>query len=140
MSAVEQELNSIVEKHTVRYEAWPHWEMHEDRRVMVGFDLELYGAHDHGHSQPIRNCEIYADLKKVADEILPKEERPSSYRIQPFDHALHSEGRGPSEVVLVISIQHRRDYFSPVDACEERCLAEMESSLKRLGIPGRRRR
>ncbi len=140
MSAVEQELKSIVEKHTVRYEAWPHWEMHEDRRVMVGFDLELYGAHANGHSQPIRNCEIYADLKKVADEILPKEERPSSYRIQPFDHALHSEGRGPSEVVLVISIQHRRDYFSPVDACEERCLAEMESSLKRLGIPGRRRR
>lgn len=140
MSAVEQELKSIVEKHTVRYEAWPHWEMHEDRRVMVGFDLELYGSYEHGHSQPIPNSEIYSDLKKVADEILPKDERPSSYRIQPFDHALHSEGRGPSEVVLVISIQHRRDYFSPVDACEERCLAEMESSLKQLGIPGRRRR
>lgn len=140
MSGVEQELKSIVEKHTVRYEAWPHWEMHEDRRVMVGFDLELYGAHDHGHSHPIPDRVIYADLKKVAEEILPKEERPSSYKVQPFDDALHSEGRGPSEVVLVINIQHRRDYFSPVDACEQRCLAEMESSLKQLGIPGRRRR
>jgi len=144
MSAIEQELKSIVEKHTVRYETWPHWEMHDARRVMVGFDLELHGTHDHGHSQLTPGCEIcrqtYEDLKKVAEEILPKEERPSSYEVQPFDHGLHSEGRGPSEVVLVISIQHRRDYFSPVDACEERCLAEMETSLKQLGIPGRRRR
>jgi len=111
---------------------------------MVGFDLELYGTHDHGHSQLTPGCEIcrqtYEDLKKVAEEILPKEERPSSYEVQPFDHGLHSEGLGPSEVVLVVRIQHRDDYFSPVDACEERCLAEMESGLKQLGISGRRRR
>lgn len=144
MSMIEQELKSIVEKHTVRYEAWPHWEMNEARRVMVGFDLELHGTHDHGHTRLTAGCEVcrqtYEDLKKIADAILPKEDRPSSHEVQPFDHGLHSEGRGPSEVVLVVSIQHRRDYFSPVDACEERCLSEMESGLKQLGIPGRRRR
>lgn len=57
MSQVQQDLKSIVEKHTVRYEAWPHWEMHETRRVMVGFDLELHGTHDHGHSQLTPGCE-----------------------------------------------------------------------------------
>jgi hypothetical protein len=41
-------LKAIVEKHTVRYEAWSY-EMNDGKRVMVGFDLELHGTHDHGN-------------------------------------------------------------------------------------------
>jgi hypothetical protein len=144
MSPIPQDLKSLVERHTIRYEAWPHWEMHEGERVMVGFDLELHGTHDHGHSQLTPGCEIcrqtFEDLKRVAAEVIPKEERASSYEVEPFDHGLHSEGGGPMEVVLIIRIEHRRDYFASVDACEERCLAQMEACLKQLGIPGRRRR
>jgi hypothetical protein len=141
---IHQDLKSLVERHTIRYEAWPHWEMHEGERVMIGFDLELHGTHDHGHSQLTPGCKIcrqtYEDLKRVATEVLPKEERASWYEVEPFDHGLHSEGRGPMEVVLIIRIEHRRDYFAPVDACEERCLAQIEAGLKQLGVPGRRRR
>lgn len=143
MSNVNEELKAIAQKHTVRYEVWPHWEIHEDARIMVGFNLELLGTYDHGHSPLAPGSEgsdqTYEDLKRIALEILPKEVRPSYYEIEPFDHALHTEGRGPNEIVLVIRIQHRSEFFSPIDACENRCLAEMEGNLKALGISGRRR-
>ena len=41
-------LKEIIRKHTVRYEVWSHFEISEGKRVMVGFDIELYGTHDHG--------------------------------------------------------------------------------------------
>ena len=41
-----KELKQIVEKHTVRYEVWPHYEIVKGDRVIVGFDLELYGTHE----------------------------------------------------------------------------------------------
>jgi hypothetical protein len=137
-------LRDIIERHTVRYEAWPHWEFFEGKRVMVGMDLELYGTHEHGRTKMNPGCEIcrdtYEDLKRIAEQILPTERRPSSYTIEPFDHALHSDPRGPAEVVVVIRICHRDKYFEPVDECEDRCLTEMEQRLRALGIPGRRRR
>jgi hypothetical protein len=37
-------------------------------------------------------------------------------------------------VVLTICIRHRNQYFSEVDACEEKCLHEMIASLSELGI------
>ena len=71
---------------------------------------------------------------------MPKSVRPSGYEIEPFDNSLHSEGRGPDEVVLVLRIEHRHEYFAPVDNCEERYLKEMEARLRELGVAGRRRR
>jgi hypothetical protein len=41
-----RELKQIIEKHTVRYEVWPHYEIVKGDRVIVGFDLELYGTHE----------------------------------------------------------------------------------------------
>jgi hypothetical protein len=51
-----RQLKAIVEKHTVRYEAWPHYEMNDGKRVMVGFDLELHGTHDHGNTRSSLRC------------------------------------------------------------------------------------
>ena len=135
-------LKTIIEKHTVRYEVWPHYEMHDGNRVMVGFDLELHGTHDHGNTRLSAGCnlctETFADLRQIAEWILPKEERPSQYGLPPFDQSLHGTGRGAMEVVLPIKIQHRHDFFGPVDDCEQRCLREMEQNLAELGVPGRR--
>jgi hypothetical protein len=135
-------LKTIVEKHTVRYQVWPHYEMHDGNRVMVGFDLQLHGTHDHGNTRLSPGCslcaETFADLRKIAEWILPKEERPSSYEIPAFDQSLSSSGKGPFEVVLPIRIEHRHDFFGPVDDCEQRCLREMEQKLVELGARGRR--
>ena len=40
---------------------------------------------------------------------------------------------GTFKVVLPIRIEHRHNFFDPVDSCEERCLKEMREKLDALG-------
>lgn len=133
------ELKRVVERHTVRYEVWPHYEIADGKRVVVGFDLELYGTHDHGETRLSPGCrlcsETFADLRRVAEWILPKEQRPSQYEIAPFDQSLHASASGRFEVLLAIRIEHRQGFFDPVDDCEERCLKEMQQKLAELEVP-----
>ena len=133
-----KELKEIIRKHTIRYEVWPHFEISESQRVMVGFDIELYGTHDHGNTRLSPGChlcaETHADLQRLAERILPKDYRPSQYEIPLFDQSLHASAGGPFEVVVPIRIEHRHGYFDPVDPCEERCLKEMVEKLKELGV------
>lgn len=137
---ITKELKEIIVKHTVRYHVWPHYEFHAGKRVMVGFDLELYGTHDHGKTKLSPGChlcrETFADLERIAQWILPKGERPSRYDIPPFDPSLHSSPKGNFEVVLPIRIEHRENVFDPIDSCEERCLKEMLGRLAELGVQG----
>ena len=139
-----QDLRGRIAEHTVRYEVWPHYDVvgrlgMDARRVIDGFDLELHGTHQHGHTFMTPGCELchstYQDLRRIADDILPTEQRPSEYEILPFDCALHSTaGRREMEVVVTIRIRHRQEYFAPIDGCEERCLREMEAHLLALGV------
>ena len=80
----------------------------------------------------------YADLKRIAEWILPKEHRPSMYEIPPFVASLSSTGSGPLEVVVPIRIEHRQRFFDPVDDCEDRCLKEMQGRLAELRVPNGR--
>lgn len=134
----DQELRALISEHTVRYEIWPHDDISEDKRITDGFDLELHGTHDHGHTHMTPGCECcwstYGHLRKIAETVLPKEERPSRYEILPFDSSLHASARGRIEVVLTICIRHRSQYFAAVDPCEERCLHQMIAKLNDLGV------
>lgn len=135
----DQDLQILVSEHTIRYEIWMHYDISpEGLKVMDGFDLELHGTHDRGQTRNTPGCEFcrttYGDLRKIADAILPTDERPSAYAIPPFDNSLHSTGSRESEVVLTIQIKHRHEYFAPVDDCEEKCLQEMVDKLRALGI------
>ena len=139
-----KELKRIIEKHTVRYEVWPHYEVVKDKRVVVGFDLELYGTHDHGTTRLSPGCprceETYTDLRHLAESVLPIEKRPSMYDIPPFDASLRQSAKGVFEVAVAIRIEHRHAFFDPVDLCEERCLKEMCERLAELGVSGGSRR
>ena len=131
-------LRALVTQHTVRYEIWPHYDIYEGKQVKDGYDLELCGTHDNGHSRMTPGCNLcqltYRDLQKIAEAVLPRDERLSRYDISPFDNALHGNPRGTFDVVLPIGIRHRNQYFSAVDACEDKCLAEMTTRLKELGV------
>jgi hypothetical protein len=136
-NATDRELREIIERHTVRYKVWPHYEIASGNRVIVGFDLELYGTHEHGKTRLSPGCHLcqqtYADLRRLAESILPTERRASMYEIPPFDSALHESSRGVFVVLATIRIEHRNGFFDPVDACEERCLREMCQKLTELG-------
>ena len=133
-------LKDMVEMHHVCYEIWPELLIVKGRQVKVGFDLELAGTHEHGISTLTPGCprciRTFEDLRQIAEWIMPKEERPSRYEIEPFDRALHESAQRKfvPEVVLSMKILHRHGFDQPVDACEERCLKEMRGKLAELGV------
>ena len=137
-------LRQIAERHKVCYEVCPEWSMSEGRKISIGFELNLCGVNDHdptGQTHPVPGCAIcartHAEMREIAEWILPREQRPSRYEIYPFDRALHiapGQRRRRSEVIVKIVIMHRHDFNQPVDECENRCLTEMRQRLSELGI------
>jgi hypothetical protein len=133
------ELRELVAQHGARYEVWPEYQLAGDKKVAVGYSLELYASHDHEGSQLSIGCErcqeTYNDLKRVAEAILPQEKRDSRYEIAPFNRSIHLDAKHHlrGEVVLKVKILHQENYFHPVDECEEECLVEMKQKLDELG-------
>lgn len=138
-------LLEIVEKHEVCYEVWSERSVAEGRKIQIGFELQLCGTNNHiaaaGDHQAVPGCEYchstYEDLRQIAEEILPRDERPSRYVIGAFDRSLHvapHSRHSRSEVVLTIHILHRADFNRDVDDCEHRCLKEMRGRLNQLGV------
>ena len=70
-----EQLREIVALHDIRYEVRPHEDVvkleDQAERVKNGFDLELHGTHDHGHTSLTSGCEhcaaTYSDLRRIAD-------------------------------------------------------------------------
>lgn len=140
-----ERLREIARRHQVCYEVWPERSVLEERKIQIGFELQLCGANTHtsedGPDHPVPGCahcfSTYGELRQIAEWILPQEERPSRYEIGAFDHALHIAPRkrkSRSEVVLPIHIMHRHDFNRAVDDCEDRCLKEMRDKLAQLGV------
>lgn len=133
-------LRELAQAHQVCYEVWPELLMVKGQKVKVGYDLELYGVHDHPEEQIVPGCphcqHTYLILRQIAGWILPTEARPSRYEIEPFDHAVHqTPKRGfQAEVVLCLKILHRHGFDQPIDECEERCLKEMREKLASIGV------
>lgn len=133
-------LREFIASHLVRWSVQPVGEiLRAGVRVNVGFELELVATHGILPRSPAPGCrecqKLFLSLTELADEILPREKRQSRYEIYPYDHSFHLDPHHAlrPEVVLKIRVSHRNDYFEPIDACEEKCLKEMEASLKSLG-------
>lgn len=83
-------LQQIAERHKVCYEVCPEWSMSEGRKISIGFELNLCGVNDHDptvQTHPVPGCAIcartHAEMREIAESILPREERPSRYEIYP---------------------------------------------------------
>lgn len=133
------QLRRIASRHGVRYEVLPEMDLVDHQLVKVGFRLDLWGLHLHpkGVAPGCPECRaVYDELEKIAEWILPGDERPSRYEIEPFDRALHAAPglKDRDEVLVEVKILHRHDAFAPIDACEERCLKEMKERLALLDV------
>jgi hypothetical protein len=80
-------------------------------------------------------AEVYLDLRRIAEWILPEDEPESDYEIGAFDVSVHfpPEREFREEITLPIRIIHHEGFDRPVDACEVRCLQEMQKRLGDLG-------
>ena len=133
-------LKELVTKHKVCWDLWPEYYMDaKGQKIQVGFELDIVGTHYQPFHLPSPGCDecekVYEDLRQIALWIMPHEKRPSRYDIQIFDDALrYSKIRDfRPDVTLAVKIVHRDGFVQPVDACEVKCLNEMEEKLRILG-------
>ena len=133
------ELEDLVQRYRVCREVFPEYMFVEGQKRQIGFTLELIGTHPPEVQHPEPGCsecvKMFHALEAIAGWITPKEHRDSQYDILAYDQAIHRSHRrgGRPDVVLSMHIGHRSG-FGPVDACEERCLKEMEQKLGELGV------
>ncbi len=132
-------LQELVRRFRVCWDVWPEYVVVGKETRQIGFELELSGTHEAGVEHAVPGCEhcqhVYAALCRIAEWILPKEERPSRYDMEPYEPSLrYSASRDfRPDVALTIRILHRTDGLAPVDACELRCLEEMKQRLREVG-------
>ena len=137
-------LRMFVQDHRVCWEVLPERiPVADEEPLKVGFNLMLYGTHEVG-VHPIPGCEkcaeIYRDLRKIANWIIPKEERLPRQEISIYESAIgynRMRGNRP-DVELAIKILHRSAFDQPVDECEVLCLNEMKAKLGELGAQEKR--
>jgi hypothetical protein len=135
-------MRAIALKHCVSYEVWPEWSASGGRATRIGFAISLCGIHENGAaSQDIpgspRCWRTYAELRTVAEWILPEQERACRFEIEAFDRAWHvapNARRGRNETVVTIKIFHRHNIHAPIDDCQQQCLHEMRDRLDMLGV------
>jgi hypothetical protein len=134
------ELTEAVRRHQVCWEESPlfHYTL-DGEKMTIGFDLGLYGTHDHPQHPLFPGCEecsaVHRALEEIAQWIIPKKETESQYEIEvDFPALVFSRLReNRPEVKLTIKIMHRSGFDRPVDACEIACIQEMEAKLEKIG-------
>lgn len=139
-ATIDRDLQVLVQRHQVCFKSYPIWHVPRGGgKVAIGYELDLIGTHDHPENPPKPGCDecqpVREALMLIARSILPSDDRPSRYAIEPFDTAIHFSPRRKmrKDVVLAIDIVHRGTFDGPIDACETRCLREMKEKLKELG-------
>ena len=136
---VPESLRELVQRFRVCWEVWPEYGFVNSQMRQIGLALELCGTHETGAEDVLPCCQhchhVYSGLHKLADHILPQEERPSRYDISGYDQAIHyaPTRRRRAEVTLTIRIYHRVNVNDPLGDCQIRCLEDMKRRLKTLG-------
>jgi hypothetical protein len=132
------ELSEIARTRHVHFDVEPEIVLRGSERVKVGFQVHLWGVHPKG-ARALPGCakcwDMLEDLRRIAREVVPSDERPSRTELEPFRPALYDSRvvPGADEVSVTIRLIHRDGYDRPVDACEERCLREIRARLRALG-------
>jgi hypothetical protein len=135
-------LRTIARKLHAHYDIEPEVVLLGGARRKVGFHVRLWGVHAKG-ARALPGCsrcrELEQELRRIAEFVVPREERPTRLDFEPFYPALYDSRVVPDadEIALSIRLVHREGYEQPVDACEERCLKEIVARLRELGIPER---
>ena len=135
-------LRDWIREHKVCWELSPHVEVHEHRRVQVGFDLTLLARHPEalGDGPGCETCrQHYETLREIARAAVPKDGQRTRCQFDPFDVSVHlrPETRWTPEIELNVAILHRDATFADVDDDERRCAAQIQEELRRLGAqPG----
>ncbi len=138
-------LQLIARQYKVCYEVWPVSSSSERVPTQKGFELLICGVNGHLRRNrsvlhPVVGCQhcarSYAELREIAEWIVPLRKPPLSYSIYSFDHALHvapPNRQHRSEIIITTAIFDQA-YYNEQGRCENECLKEVRERLYNLGI------
>lgn len=132
-------LRTLVQDYEVCWETRPQYAVVGEGLRTIGFSVELSAAHHQPHHEPVAGCPECLPplraLEEIVDFILPTEPRDSIYDVHVKWGAMQYSRRRANrpEVGATIDVLHATGADRPIDACEERCLADIVSRLKAIG-------
>ena len=132
-------LEELVRTYEIRWRSGPERAVVNGNLRPIGLTLELTATHPDAHVTPTPGrpqCgPVIEALQRVADAVVPRDHRRSFFEVSvlPSHHVLTRSGS--PEMTAMITILHQNGINEPIDACQERCLAEMSAKLEELGAP-----
>jgi hypothetical protein len=135
-------LRETARKLHAHYDIAPEIEVVGAARWKVGFNVRLWGVHPKG-ARALPGCArsraLERELRRIAHSVIPREERPIRFEVEPVRRALYDSRvvPGADEIALSIRLVHRDGTLRPVDSNQERCLKELVARFRALGIPER---
>ncbi len=139
VNSEELELQELVRRYRVTWEARPELAVQGGALVPIGFVVQLSATHDHPVHRPSPGCPECAPLvdalKRIAHAVLPRGEHASWYDVHVSAGVIQydpAHGNRP-EVSATISILHRGQITRPPDECERACLKEIRTRLTAIG-------
>lgn len=126
--------------HKACWEVQPLVELHDGRRMQVGFEFNIFAQFPRAATTPeARQAafpELIAKLQELAHGVFPAEAAVARFEVQPIETAvrLRSESEFEPEVQLTVRVFHRQEYFQAVGEGDRKRLAPLEQRLKALGL------
>jgi len=104
------------------------------RRVLAGFDVDLYGTRTRHEHQTEDYSMVYEVLKRMVEKVSLHTGDSCSIEFIPSGSAVFLNAKSALQATLRIRITHGRGLDQPAGAPEERTLKEIEEQLHDLGI------
>ena len=131
-------LRGWIHDHRVSWELLPHFEIHDHRKIQIGFDLTLYAEDPGALGREFDDAEgprIQEMLREIAHRVLPPESATTHIISDPSQPAvrLRPETGFRTEIALNLEIVHRHEDFAEADAEERAQAGRVERELRSLG-------
>ena len=142
-------VENLVKQRHAFYEVSPYYVVVEEshgkpgystRRVLAGFDVDVYGARTSGEPVPSPEyAQGYAALQKIAKTTTSHASDSCSVEVIEFPSTVFPDTRNhlQDDAMVRIRISHYRGVDQPAGEPEQRALDEIEKQLQMLSVSRR---
>jgi hypothetical protein len=140
-------LRDLVKEHRVAVELRPVFTVASEKRVQVGFDVALYGAHEGEHGPKMGEAEcvgcavVWDHMREIAAGVVSSSGNDEGiYRVDAYRPGVSvaanrkgADGKSREDVELILEIRARGEQVAGLPSCEEKCVRPIIESLRELG-------
>lgn len=126
--------------HLACWEVMPLVELHEGRKVQVGFEFNIFAQFPTSVTNSDERREAFpiirTKLEDLAAAVFPAEGAIARFEVAAVETAvrLRPETEFAPEMMLTVRVFHKREYFESVVAEDRHRLAPLEERLKAFGL------